>query len=94
VDRWRFGLNSNGRKYRKTVRRVERKMAKGKEDGGFCGGVEGNIREREKVCWEPWSCSQKVVVIFRERGDVLSLINKKLLIGQEKAFRRLYRKIS
>jgi hypothetical protein len=28
----------------KTVRRVERKMAEGKEDGGFCGRVDGNSR--------------------------------------------------
>jgi hypothetical protein len=87
VDRWRFGLNSNGRKYRKTVRRVERKMAKGKEDGGFCGGVEGNIRERVKVFGReatslPWSCSQKVAVVFREKGDVLSLVFSHFFLTQ------------
>jgi hypothetical protein len=49
MGNWRFGLNSNGRKYRKTGRRVERKMAEGKEDGGFCGGVDGNSREWVKV---------------------------------------------
>jgi hypothetical protein len=49
VDRWRFGLNSNGRKDRKPVGKAEKKMAKGKEDGGICGGVEGNIREWVKM---------------------------------------------
>jgi hypothetical protein len=38
MGNWRFGLNTIGRKYRKIGRRVERKMAEGKEDGGFVVG--------------------------------------------------------
>jgi hypothetical protein len=71
MGNWRFGINSNGRKYRKTGRRVERKLAEGKEEGGFCGGVDGNSRERVKVFGrEARSCSRKGVVILEKRGTI------------------------
>jgi hypothetical protein len=49
--------------------------------------VEGNIRERVKVFGReatslPWSCSQKVAVVFREKGDVLSLVFSHFFLTQ------------
>jgi hypothetical protein len=44
-------------------------MAEGEECGGFCGGVDGDGRERVRVLGREalWSCSQKGSEVLERR---------------------------
>jgi hypothetical protein len=48
-------------------------MAEGEEYGGFCGGVDGDGRERVRVLGSPMELLTEGFRSFREKVDVLSL---------------------